>query len=106
MLYCIRTMATFNVRTEIINILYNSTIGGVLRYCLVAWCGNDTKTDIEHIDSIIDSIILKASKVIEIPQPNIDSNDTGLLIIKQNMVWTDTKHPLHVYLYITLFREG
>ena len=37
MLCCIRRMAKFNARTDIINIFYNSTINvGVLRYCLVA----------------------------------------------------------------------
>ena len=55
-------MAKFNVRTDIINIFYNSNVGGVLQYCLVAWCGNATKADIEHVDSII----RKASKVIRI----------------------------------------
>ena len=69
MSYCIRTMAKFNVITDIINIFYNSTIGGVYRYRLVAWCGNATKADIECTDNIIG----KASKVIRIPQPNIDS---------------------------------
>ena len=62
-------MAKLNVRTDIINILYNSTIGGVLRYCVVAWCGNAKNADMECIDSII----RKVSKVIRMPQPNIDS---------------------------------
>ena len=77
MLYCVRTKAKFNVRTDMINIFYNSTIGGVLPYCLVAWCGTATKADIERIDSII----RKVSKVIRIPQPNIDSIYKGLLSI-------------------------
>ena len=53
MLCCIGTMAKFNVWTDIINIFYISTICGILQYCLVAWCGNTTKADIEPIDSII-----------------------------------------------------
>ena len=52
-LCCIGTLARFNVRTDIINIFHNATIGEVLRYCLVAWCGNATKADMEPIDSII-----------------------------------------------------
>ena len=62
-------MAKFNVRTDITNILSNSTIVGVFRHRLVAWCGSASKDDIEHIDSII----RKGSKVIRIPQPNIYS---------------------------------
>ena len=65
MLYCIRIMAKFHARTDIINIFYNSTIGGVLRYCLVTWRGSASKAYIECIDSII----RMASKVIRIPQP-------------------------------------
>ena len=56
---------------------------------------NATKANIEHIDSII----RKASKVITICQTNIDSIYTGLLSIKLDMVWIDTKHHLHVYLH-------
>ena len=63
MLFCIRTMAEFNVGTDMMNICYDSTIGGVLRYDLVAWCGDATKADIERIDSII----RKTSNVIRIP---------------------------------------
>ena len=69
MLYCITIMAIFNARADIINIHYNFTVGGVMPYCPVAWCGNATKTDIEHMDSII----RKASKVIRISKSNIDS---------------------------------
>ena len=94
MLHCIITMAKFDVRTDIINIFHNSTIDGVWRYCLVAWCCNATMADIEHMDSIIG----KSSKVITIPQPYIHSIYKGLLSIVW-MVWTDTKHPLHVYLH-------
>ena len=53
MLLCMRTMAKFSVRTEIINMFYNSTIGRVLRCCHIALCGSATKADIEYIDSII-----------------------------------------------------
>ena len=94
MLYCTRTMAKFSVRTDTINIFYNSTIGGAMRYCIFSRCGSASKVDIEHIDSII----RKASIVTRIPQPIIDSIYAGLLITKLNMVWTDTKHPLHTYL--------
>ena len=97
-------MAKFYVRTDIINIFHNSTISGDFRYCLVAWYGNATKAAIERIDII--SIILKASKVIEIPQTNIDSINKGLLSIKLDMVWTDTKHPLHVYLHNNITSRG
>ena len=93
MLCCMRTLAKFNVITEIINIINNSTIGEVLRYCLVAWCDSATKADIERIDRIIRN----ASKVIRIPQTNIDSICTGLRSIKLNMVWTDTKHSLYLH---------
>ena len=101
MLYCTRTTAKSNVRTNIINIFYNFTIGGVLRYCVAAWCDNGTKADIEHIDSII----REANKVIRIPQPNIDSIYT-LPSIKLDMVWTDNKHPLCVYHYCNIISRG
>ena len=102
MSYCTRTMAKSHIRTDI-NIFYNSTIGGALRYCLVAWCGNRTKADIERIGRIIQ----KESKVIRVPQPNIDSiYNTGLLNIKLDMVWTESKHPLHVYLHNNIITRG
>ena len=88
-------MAKFSVRADIMNICYDSSIGGVLRYCLEAWCGNATKVDIERIDSVIE----KKGKVIRIPQPYIDSIYAGLRSIKLSMMWTDTKHPLHAYLH-------
>ena len=91
-------MAKFNVRTVIINIFYTSTIDGVMQCCLAAWCGNASKADIKCIDSII----RKASKAIKISQPNIDSIYKGLLSIKLNMMWTDTKHSLHVYLHYSI----
>ena len=52
MFLCMRTTAKCNVGTDILNIFNNSTIGGVLLYCLVAWCGSATKADVERIDSI------------------------------------------------------
>ena len=51
MSYCIRTMAKFNVRTDI-NIFYHFTIDEVLRYCLVGWYGKATKADIQRIDIV------------------------------------------------------
>ena len=66
-------MAKLGVGTDIIDILYSCTIGRVLRYCLVAWCANATKAYVEHVDSIIDNIIGKASKVVGIPPLNTDT---------------------------------
>ena len=50
-LYCLRKMAIFKVRTDVMNMFYNATIYGVWRYCLITW--GVTKADKERIDSII-----------------------------------------------------
>ena len=38
-LYCLRKMAIFKVRTDVMNMFYNATIYGVWRYCLITWVG-------------------------------------------------------------------
>ena len=101
-LYNIRTMAKLNVRTDIIDIFYYFSIGGVLQYCFAAWCGNATKANLERIGSII----RKASNVIRIRHPNIDSIYKVSLGIKLNMVWGQIPNTPSIFTFmITLFHE-
>ena len=68
-LYCLRKMAIFKVRTDVMNMFYNATIYGFWRYCLITWGGNVTKADKERIDGII----RKAGGIIGEPQTTVDS---------------------------------
>ncbi|PIK56466.1 hypothetical protein BSL78_06629 [Apostichopus japonicus] len=101
-LYCLNKMASFNVRTSIMDIFYNATICGVWRYCLVGWGGNATGTDRDRIDSII----RKAGRVIGDPQSTVEEIYVCLLQNKLDIVWNDHDHPLHCYLHDNIITRG
>ena len=67
--YCLRKLNSFHIRPEILNEFYKSTIVSVWRYCLVCWGGNVSKSEKRRIDSII----MKAERVIGECQPSVDS---------------------------------
>ena len=66
-LYCLRKMAIFKVRTDVMNMFYNATIYGVWRYCLITWGGNVTKADKERIDSIIRKSMFCYQRLFQLP---------------------------------------
>ena len=51
-LYFLRRMANFNIRSEILEMFYTSTICGVWRYCLICWGGNVTILEKDRLDGI------------------------------------------------------
>ena len=101
-LYCLRKMAIFKVRTDVMNMFYNATIYGVWRYCLITWGGNVTKADKERIDGII----RKAGGIIGEPQTTVDSVYDCLLQSKLDLVWKDPGHPLHCHLHNNIITRG
>ena len=101
-LYCLRKMAIFKVRTDVMNMFYNATIYGVWRYCLITWGRNVTKADKERIDGII----RKAGGIIGEPQTTVDSVYDCLLQSKLDLVWKDPGHPLHCHLHNNITTRG
>ena len=90
-LFCLRKMARFEVKSEILKIFYLSTICGVWRYCLICWGGNVNKTD----RSRLDDIVKRAARVIGEDLETVESVYQNLLRQKLDRVWEDTEHPLH-----------
>ena len=68
-MYCMRKLHGFNVDNTILTLFYHSIVQSVWSYCLVCWGGNTTKADRQRIDQIV----RKASKIIEVEQPKVDS---------------------------------
>ncbi|PIK43898.1 hypothetical protein BSL78_19228 [Apostichopus japonicus] len=101
-LYCLRKLSKFNVRTDIMQMFYNSIICGVWRYCLICWGGNVTKVEKDRIDHII----RKAGGVIGGQQHTVDSVYQSLLQTKLDSVWNDCCHPLHCYLNDNVINRG
>ncbi|PIK38495.1 hypothetical protein BSL78_24668 [Apostichopus japonicus] len=101
-LYCLRKLSKFNVRTDIMQMFYNSIFCGVWRHCLICWGGNVTKVEKDRIDHIIK----KAGGVIGGQQHTVDSVYQSLLQTKLDSVWNDCCHPLHCYLNDNVINRG
>ena len=101
-LYCLRKMANFNVRSDILELFYTSTICGVWRYCLICWGGNVTKSERDRIDGVRKN----AETVIGRSQPSVDSIYQCLLQCKLDAVWDDCSHPLHEQLHDSRINRG
>ena len=93
-LYCLRKIASFNVRSEKLCMFYISTICGVWRYCLICWGGNVCKIERNRIDRLIRN----AERVIGVELEPVDSVYRGLLDRKLQSVWDDSGHPMHALL--------
>ena len=90
-MYCLRKMAVFQVRTDILKMFYLSTICGVWRYCIICWGGNVTDSDKQRLERII----ARAERVIGEDLESVESVYQGLLRRKLARVWDDSCHPLH-----------
>ena len=94
-MFCLRKLGRFGVRTEILKLFYQSTIMGVLRYCLICWGGNSKKTDIERLNDIIK----RAESVVGVDLAPVDLVYQELLGRKLCHVCKDPEHPLHDALF-------
>ena len=89
--YCLRKMASFNVRTEILTIFYNSILCNVWRYCLICWGGNASKSERNRIDGVIK----RAGRVIGKSQQSVDTIYQCVLQSKLDFINNDESHPLY-----------
>lgn len=101
-LYCLRKLANFDVRPEILSMFYCSIISGVFRYCLVCWGGNVSHTEKKRIDSIIRN----AGHVIGESQPSLDSIYDELLTSKLKFLMDDQSHPLFYFTEDNQMKSG
>ena len=100
--YCLRKMALFDVRSEILEMFYNATICGVLRYCLICWGGNVSKSERVRIDNIIK----KTENVVGVSHAAVDTVYQCLLQSKLDSVWSDCGHPFYLHLHDGLIERG
>ena len=90
-LYCLRKLASFQVRPGILKIFYNSAICGVWRYCLTCWGGNVRRKD----RAVLNDIIGRAERIMGQELESVDSVYRGLVGRGLDRVWNDIDHPLH-----------
>ncbi len=89
-LFCLRKLRSFDVRQELLQIFYFSSISSVLVFGLTCWGGNISKQDKGRLDKIIK----KAGSVVGRTQDNLDVLYERRLTKKLTDILHDQTHPL------------
>ena len=101
-LYCLYKLRSFNVKNEILQTFYTSTIRSVFSYGLVCWGGNLPARDKKKIDKIVK----KAQSTIGKTQLDFDSIYTEIVLKRTKKIMYDNTHPLNEELEGRLNESG
>ncbi|KAJ8022663.1 hypothetical protein HOLleu_37627 [Holothuria leucospilota] len=89
-MYCLRYLRSFNVNQDILLLFYNSIICSVWSYSIISWSGNATKS----LKVIIDNFVKKASRIVGVPLPTVDTVYENRVHEKLISVLKDNSHPM------------
>ena len=89
-IFCLRKLHKFQVRDDILKIFYGSIIASVWKYCICAWGGNVSKTDMQRVNSVVS----KAVRMIGTAK-TFEETYGELINVKYTKIWQDTSHPMY-----------
>ena len=90
-MYCLYKLRSFNVKNEILQAFYTTTIRSVFSYGLVCWGGNLSRRE----KKMIDKIVKKAESTIGKKQFKFDSIYEEIVLKRTNKILNDNTHPLN-----------
>ena len=89
-LFCLRKLKSFQVRQELLQVFYSSSLSSVLTFGLSSWGGNISK----HDKGALDKIIRKASSVVGKTQDSLDTLYDRRVTKNLQDIMDDPTHPL------------
>lgn len=92
-MYLLRKLKSFNVKAEVLELVFTSMVNSVITHNSVTWFGNLNKYNIQKLDRITK----QASKLVGKNLPTVEDTYNKSLIRKSSSVIKDDSHPLNEY---------
>ena len=102
-MYCLRKMNAFDVSPHMLNMLYDSVVSNVWKYCITCWGGNVRGKDRKRVDGLI----RQAGRVIGDRLPDFVNVYHNWVRKKLNKIMDDNSHPLfNIFSSVVSERRG